>query len=299
MTRAYVVGRRRKGRKVRQVVAEVQQLLEAGGWKVDSGVVKRKRDLRQRARHAVRAGYDVVVAVGGDGAVIEVATALAETAAALGIIPTGTGNLLAGNLKIPRNHAAAARLVLTGQRRQIDLGRVTIDGVDRNFAVACGVGFDAKVMDATSTGQKLRWGKFAYLANALGQTGGIHNAPHVLTIDGVRRSMEAAQVFVANFGRMLPVVQPRRRIRGDDGLLDVIAVRASGPIPGLLAGWEALTQTDLGESAGGHVFRAQGREIRIESDPPRLVETDGSVVGRTPVAISVRPLALTVIVGPT
>lgn len=299
MTRAYVVGRRRKGRKVRQVVAEVQQLLEAGGWKVDSGVVKRKRDLRQRARHAVRAGYDVVVAVGGDGAVIEVATALAETAAALGIIPTGTGNLLAGNLKIPRNHAAAARLVLTGQRRQIDLGRVTIDGVDRNFAVACGVGFDAKVMDATSTGQKLRWGKFAYLANALGQTGGIHNAPHVLTIDGVRRSMEAAQVFVANFGRMLPVVQPRRRIRGDDGLLDVIVVRASGPIPGLLAGWEALTQTDLGESAGGHVFRAQGREIRIESDPPRLVETDGSVVGRTPVAISVRPLALTVIVGPT
>ena len=299
MTRAYVVGRRRKGRKVRQVVAEVQQLLEAGGWKVDSGVVKRKRDLRQRARHAVRAGYDVVVAVGGDGAVIEVATALAESAAALGIIPTGTGNLLAGNLKIPRNHAAAARLVLTGQRRQIDLGQVTIDGVDRNFAVACGVGFDAKVMDATSTGQKLRWGKFAYLANALGQTGGIHNAPHVLTIDGVRRSMEAAQVFVANFGRMLPVVQPRRRIRGDDGLLDVIVVRASGPIPGLLAGWEALTQTDLGESAGGHVFRAQGREIRIESDPPRLVETDGSVVGRTPIAISVRPLALTVIVGPT
>ena len=299
MTRAYVVGRRRKGRKVRQVVAEVQQLLEAGGWKVDSGVVKRKRDLRQRARHAVRAGYDVVVAVGGDGAVIEVATALAESAAALGIIPTGTGNLLAGNLKIPRNHAAAARLVLTGQRRQIDLGQVTIDGVDRNFAVACGVGFDAKVMDATSTGQKLRWGKFAYLANALGQTGGIHNAPHVLTIDGVRRSMEAAQVFVANFGRMLPVVQPRRRIRGDDGLLDVIVVRASGPIPGLLAGWEALTQADLGESAGGHVFRAQGREIRIESDPPRLVETDGSVVGRTPIAIAVRPLALTVIVGPT
>ena len=296
MTRALVVGRRRKGRKIPQVVAEVQQLLQAGGWKVDSRVVKRKRDLRRLTRHAVQGRCDVVVAVGGDGAVIQVATALAGSNVALGIIPTGTGNLLAGNLKIPRRPAAAARMLLTGHPRQIDLGRVTIDGVDHDFAVACGIGFDAKVMDATGTGQKLRWGKLAYLANAIGQTGGIHNAPHVITIDGVRRTTEAAQVFVANFGRMLPVVEPRRRIRGDDGLLDIIVVRASGPIPGLLAGWEALMQADLGESRGGHVFRAQGREVRIETDPSRLVETDGSVVGKTPITVSIRPAALTVIV---
>ena len=75
--------------------------------------------------------------------------------------------------------------------------------------------------------------------------------------------MEAAQVFIANFGKMLPMVQPRRRIRGDDGLLDVIVVRAAGPIPALLAGWEAMLQKELGESPGGHVFRAQAREIRV------------------------------------
>jgi diacylglycerol kinase family enzyme len=108
--------------------------------------------------------------------------------------------------------------------------------------------------------------------------------------------MEAAQVFIANFGKMLPVAQPRRKIRGDDGLLDVIVIRAAGPIPALLAGWEALMQKDLGESAGGHVFRAQARKIRVRSDPERLVETDGSVAGKTPIHAAVRPRSLTVIV---
>jgi len=295
-TRAFVIGRRRKGRRIRHAIAEVEDLLRADGWKVDSRIVVEKRDLAKRAARAVKARYDVVVAVGGDGAVLQVATALAETEVALGIIPTGTGNLLAGNLRIPGDRKAAVRVLLTGRRRRIDLGRVTVDGVDHDFAVACGVGFDAKVMDATGTSQKLRWGKLAYLANAFGQTQSIHNAPHAITLDGVRSETEAAQVFVANFGRMLPVVAPRRQVRGDDGLLDVIVVRASGPLPGLLAGWEALMQKDLGESSGGHVFRAQAREIRIETDPPRLVETDGSVVGRTPLVASIRPAALIVMV---
>ena len=296
MTRAFVVGRRRKGRKIREVVREVERLLQAGGWEVDSQVVTRKRDLRRQTAAAVEAQYDVVVAVGGDGAVLQVATALAETKVALGIIPTGTGNLLAGNLKIPNGPAAAVRVLLTGRRRRIDVGRVTIDGEDHDFTVACGVGFDAEVLDATRTAQKLRWGRLAYLANAIAQTGGIRNVTHTITLDGVQSTMEAAQVFIANFGRMLPMVAPRRRVRPDDGLLDVIVIRASGPVPGLLAGWEALLQTELGESSGGRVFRAQAREVRIETEPSRLVETDGSVVGKTPLVASILPGALIVMV---
>ena len=296
MTRAFVVGRRRKGRKIREVVREVERLLQAGGWEVDSQVVTRKRDLRRRTAAAVEAQYDVVVAVGGDGAVLEAASALAETKVALGIIPTGTGNLLAGNLKIPNGPAAAVRVLLTGRRRRIDVGRVTINGEHHDFTVACGVGFDAEVMDATGTAQKLRWGRLAYLANAIAQTGSIRNVTHEITLDGVQSTMEAAQVFIANFGRMLPMVAPRRRVRPDDGLLDVIVIRASGPVPGLLAGWEALLQTELGESSGGRVFRAQAREVRIETEPSRLVETDGSVVGRTPLVASILPGALIVMV---
>jgi YegS/Rv2252/BmrU family lipid kinase len=296
VTSALVVGRERPGRHIAHAVADVAERLRAAGWEVDTAVVKRKRDVRRATRRALKDGREVMVAVGGDGAVLQVATVLADTMVALGIIPTGTGNLLAGNLNIPTDREQAVETVLTGRPRRIDIGRVRIDGKKRAFTVACGIGYDAKVMDATKPHQKLRWGKLAYLTNALGQTGSLHNGPHEITLDGVRSTMDAAQVFIANFGKMLPMIQPRRRIRGDDGLLDVIVVRAAGPLPALLAGWEAMLQKDLGESAGGHVFRAQAREIRVRSDPKRLVETDGSVAGETPIEVSVRPRALTVIV---
>ena len=296
MIRALVVGRERPGRPIPEVVADVAVRLEAAGWEIETAVVERKRDVRRAARRALKDERDVVVVVGGDGAVLQVATVLAETKVALGVIPTGTGNLLAANLKIPTDRDEAVETVLTGRPRRIDVGRLKIDGKKRAFTVACGIGFDAKVMDATEPESKMRWGKLAYLANALRQTGSLHNSRHVITLDGVRHTMDAAQVFIANFGKMLPVAQPRRKIRGDDGLLDVIVIRAAGPVPALLAGWEALLQKDLGESAGGHVFRAQAREVRVRSESKRLVETDGSVAGQTPISVSIRPRALTVIV---
>jgi diacylglycerol kinase family enzyme len=75
-----------------------------------------------------------------------------------------------------------------------------------------------------------------------------------------------------------------------------MVVRATGSLPGLLAGWEALRQGELGESSAGHVFRARARKVKVSSVPTRLVETDGSVVGTTPIKVTIRPAALTVIV---
>jgi diacylglycerol kinase (ATP) len=296
MTKALVVGRLRKDREVRSVVDEVRRELEAAHWIVDSKLVARKRDLTRHAKRAAKAGCDVVVVVGGDGAVLRVAPALAKTKVALGIVPTGTGNLLATNLGIPKRAKAAARNVVSGRHREIDLGRAVVDGKTYDFSVACGVGFDAEVMDKTGPAQKLRWGKIAYLANAASELRGISNVAHDITLDGDPIKTEGAQVFIANFGWMLAGMAPRRAILPDDGLLDIIVVRASGPVRGLLGGWEALRQKDLGESPDGHVFRAQAKEVRIETTPSRLVEVDGTVVGRTPILVTVLPSALTVIV---
>jgi diacylglycerol kinase (ATP) len=300
MTRALVVGRLRKGRRIRFVVGQVERALSDAGWKVEASVVKRKLDLRRSAADAVKDGCDVVVAVGGDGAVLQVASSLVKTKVALGIIPMGTGNLLAGNLKIPTDPAKAARALVDGRHRRIDVGQVTVDGGKRyTFTVACGVGFDAKVMERTEASQKLRWGKLAYFAHAISEAGGIHNVPHEFTLDGVTTATEAAQVLIANFGRMSAGVKPDRAIEPDDGMLDVIVVRASGRLSGLLAGWEALRQKHLGESGGGRAMRAQARDVRVETTPSQLVEVDGSVVGRTPITASIVPHALTVIVPAT
>jgi len=276
-------------------VHETKVRLEAAGWNVETSLVDRKRDLRLRARSAVKAGTDVVVAVGGDGAVLQVVQVLAGKPVALGIIPMGTGNLLAGNLGIPGDTEQAADVLVSGEHRQIDIGQLRVHGKRELFTVACGVGFDAEVMKTTSKRAKLRWGKLAYVASAIGQRGRVRNVAHRITLDGRRTSMRATQVFLANFGRVGPAMEPRLEVRPDDGYLDVIAISAAGPMRGVLSGWETLRQDEPGESSNGHAYRAKAREVRIETKSSRLVEVDGSVIGRTPIRASIRPGALTVI----
>jgi diacylglycerol kinase (ATP) len=295
MTRALVIGRHRPGRKIGRAVRETQRRLDAAGWKVEGLVVQRKSALRRHVADAAKAGVDVVVAVGGDGAVLQVVNAIAETSVALGIIPLGTGNLLAGNLGIPHRLDQAVDVLVNGHHRRIDLGRVTVGGEAHYFSVACGVGFDARVMESTDTTEKRRLGKLAYVVAAMRQAQHVRDVSHEITLDGAHSTSKAAQVFVANFGQMGSLIKARREIQPDDGLLDVIVIRAPGPLLGLLAGVEALWQRDLGSTGAGHVFRAQAREVRIETRPERLVETDGSVIGKTPIIVSIRPAALTVI----
>ena len=296
MTKALVLGRRRRGRKIGPVINQTRRRLEDAGWTVTTALVGRKRELRRHAKRAVKSRVDVVVAVGGDGAVQQVVRILAGTKVALAIVPMGTGNLLATNLGIPDDPQKAGDVAIGAVERRIDVGRATVGTKRSTFAVACGIGFDAQVMDATPKSRKIRWGKLAYLAAAVGKLGEVRNVAHEITLDGVTSTMDATQIFVANFGRTGLGLQPRLRIEPDDGALDVVVVRASGPLPGLLAGWEAIRQRRHGESAEGHVFRARARKIRIAATPERLVEMDGSVAGTTPVKISIRPKALTVIV---
>jgi diacylglycerol kinase family enzyme len=293
--RVLVIGRERTGRPVAAVVAEVGLLVAAEGVRVDTKVVKHKREVRRTTTDAVRNGCDLIVAVGGDGLVQQVATVLEGTKVGLGIVPTGTGNLLAGNLEIPEDHALAVGIALGGRRRRIDVGRLRVDGKRRAFTVACGVGFDANVMARTDSEQKGRWGKLAYVANAVLEAGNIHDVPHDITIDGVRRRTDSAQVLIANFGRIAPALTAKK-VRPDDGRLDVFIIHAGGPLPALMAGWAALRQTDLGSDDGGRVYHARARSVRIATTPRRRVETDGGFLGRTPISVSIRPRALTVMV---
>ncbi len=294
MTHVLVLGRKRPGRQIGEAVRETRQRLEAAGWEVESEVVVRKKDLRKLARKAVKDKLDMVVAVGGDGAVFQVVNSLAESEVVLGIIPKGTGNLLAGNLEIPKPIDKAVQVLLEGKPRTIDLGRVTLDGADKDFAVACGIGFDAVVMDATEPVQKRRWGKLAYVASAVREGRKVREVRHEITIDGNTIKTAAAQVFIANFGRIGSIVEPRRRVIADDGKFDVFVVKAGGPVEGLLAGWSALRQRQLGETSDRRVLRARATEVTVKSSPPQLVETDGTVIGKTPISARIRPAALRV-----
>jgi diacylglycerol kinase (ATP) len=275
---------------------QVARTLERNGWTVEAVSATDPGGLEEHARRAVREGVDLVVALGGDGTVTHVASALAGSGVPLGIVPGGTGNLLAGNLGIPGRPDAAMRVLLSGVPRRIDLGRAESGGRARHFVVACGVGFDARVMAAARPGAKRHLGKLAYMATAVALTPRIRNVPVRLTIDGVLRETEAAEIFVANVGSMTAWLRPRRPIAPDDGFLDVIVVRASGPLGGALAAWEAIRFSDAGDHPGGRISRALGREIRIEATPPLPMELDGDVGGSTPLVATVEAGAISVLV---
>ncbi|MGH3669481.1 MAG: diacylglycerol/lipid kinase family protein, partial [Pseudonocardiaceae bacterium] len=176
-----------------------------------------------QAKTALVAGAQVVLACGGDGTVRQVAHVLAGSGTPLGLLPSGTANLLARNLALARNSTThAIRIALCGTNRAIDVGRVLIDDAeDQAFLVMAGMGFDAAIMTGAVPKLKARWGALAYFVSGL-RALRAPRAPITLALDG--RSEPPRQVrtvVVGNCGRLLAglVLLPAAKI--DDGLLDV------------------------------------------------------------------------------
>lgn len=292
MTRALVITNPAAARTAELAVLEVMETLRRGGWTVELRATGGPGDARQFAEAAVADRYDVVTVFGGDGTTMQAAAALVGSDTALGVVPGGTGNLLAGNLRIPSHPGRAARALLGAAPQALDLGRIDRpDGV-HYFAVACGCGYDARVMAGTSTADKHRWRFAAYVATTLRLVPELRSAEHIITVDGAEYDARAALILVANCGEVIPpFVKLRRGISPVDGLLDVIVMRADGFTEGLRAVWELLRQ-----SGGDRVGYAQGREIRIETVPVQPVQLDGEPGGTTPFTATVVPGAIQVLV---
>jgi diacylglycerol kinase (ATP) len=228
---------------------------------------------------------------------MQAAAALVGTDIALGVIPGGTGNLLAGNLRIPASPARAARALIAGKPRPFDLGRMERAGGTQYFAVACGAGYDARVMAGTLSEHKRRWGIAAYVATTLRLITDIRSTSHVITIDGVEYDAQGAMVLVANCGEVIPpLVRLRPGIRPDDGLLDVVVMRANSFGESVRAVWDLLRDAPTAEGQETYVGYARGREIRVETDPVQPVQLDGEPGGETPFTVAVVPGAIKILV---
>lgn len=296
-SRALLVANPRASRTGPAVVGTVVARLVAAGWAVEAHEARDPGTVRRLAAEGAAAGVDLVVAIGGDGTLVEAMTPLVGSGIPLGIVPGGAGNLLATNLGIPGRAAAAADVLVTGRPRRLDLGRADWSGGSRYFSIAVGVGFDARVIAATGVERKRRLGKLAYFATAAGLATLLEAVPHAVTIDGERRELGASEVLVANVGEVVPgLLGPRWPVIPDDGLLDVLVMTARDPFNGLLGAWEALFQPGPGDHPGGRVFRARAREVRVEATPAQPVELDGDPLGTTPVSATVVPGAISVIV---
>ena len=298
MTRALLITNPAAARTEDVAVRAVTETLGRGGWKVELSATGGPGDARRLAEQAVADRMDVVTVFGGDGTTMQAAAALVGTDVALGVIPGGTGNLLAGNLRIPTHPVRAAKALLAGTARPLDLGRMErADGL-HYFAVACGAGYDARVMAGTSAIDKHRWRFAAYVATTLRLVPEMRSIQHLITVDGVEYEAQATMVLIANCGEVIPpFVKLRTGISPHDGLLDVVVVRADSFVEGIRAIWQLLRE-GVPEGTEGRIGYARGREIRVETTPPEPVQLDGEPGGETPFVATVVPGAVRVLVPP-
>lgn len=277
-------------------VETVMRAFAAAGWRADVAATAGPGDARRLAAQGVADGAEVIAVLGGDGTTMQAAAALVGTDVPLGVIPGGTGNLLAGNLRIPTAPARAARVLVAARPKPFDLGCMERPDGLHYFAVACGAGYDARVMAGTLSHHKRRWGMAAYVATTLRLIGQIRSTPHVITIDGVEYDANAAMVLVANCGEVIPPwVRLGSGIRPDDGLLDVVVLRANNFSQSVRAVWDLLREAPDVDGLDTYVGYARGREIRVETDSPQPVQLDGEGGGETPFTAVVVPHAIRVL----
>jgi diacylglycerol kinase family enzyme len=247
------------------------------------------------------AGAPALFVVGGDGTAMEVVGALAGTGLPAGIIPGGTGNLVARLLGTPLDPARAVPALLAGELALVDLGRVAAAAgrPARHFAFSAGVGIDAHMIEHTPAAWKRRLGVAAYAAVAARAAFAGRTFDARVTVDGGTPGAwtwegAAATVAVANFGAVLGGrFHLGPGIRGDDGLLDlcVLAPRTRADAVRALA---RLARGDFRPDPA-LVYRP-GRAFRVETAPAQTAQADGELLGTTPFVVDVVPRAATLLV---
>src|SRR5947207_8998573 len=195
MTRALVITNPFAARADGRAVTAILKILGRGGWNVDLRTIKAPGDARRIAEESLGEGFDVLVSHGGDGTAMQVAAAIAGSGIALGVVPGGTGNVLAGNLRLPRTARGTARALLRARAHAIDLGIVQRADGAHYFAVGAGTGFDAALMAATGPRGKRRWKLGAYVARAALTLPSVRSVPHRVTVDETRHEIRPDELL--------------------------------------------------------------------------------------------------------
>lgn len=251
---------------------------------------------RVLAREAAAAGFDRVVAAGGDGTVFEVLNGLLEGEGprpSLGVLPLGTANVLARELRMPRSLPEAWRWLVSGVERQVDVGWVEFHGPDGNpceghFGIVAGAGLDARAVLGVGWKAKKRWGKLAYVASAL--RAAVAREDQVATVLGGQGFVGRA-VLVGNGRLYAGEMALFSGGRLDSGRLEVRGLVSV--TPGVLWGslWSWITGRWRLEEA---LVRDRVTELRLEpgGKAPVPLQLDGEWVGWLPARVRVKAGAL-------
>ena len=240
------------------------------------------------ARDAVNNGADIVVASGGDGTVNEVACAMVNTGIPMGILPAGSGNGLARCLGISMSYALALRTIIRGNSKLMDVAMVN----DLLYTSIAGIGFDAHVAQKFS--ETFIRGMISYMQITLNEFSSYKPLTYKLTIDGISMEKHALMIIFANSNQFGFNTRIAPDAKVDDGYLDICVIKKMPATQLMNIGYHMMMGTP---AKSGYAEYFRGKEITIENITDPLMNIDGEAkIIKSPVTISIKPLALRVIV---
>ena len=280
-----------KGKAV-AVAETAYQRLAAAGRKGELKFTHKPGDANQLAQEAVEAGRHLVIACGGDGTIHEIVNGIAEKPdMVLGVIPCGKGNDLPRALNIPMAPEKAVEVLLNGNTRQVDLGKIG----ERYFGTIVTCGYDAEVSHRVAEEGTPFSGTAAYVYKAI-TTLFSYKSP-VARIEGDFGAYEGEILLTATgitpqYGGGMKILPDAI---SDDGLFDVCIIK---PVSHF-----TILRMLIALFWGGHTSHPavsihRTKSLTIHTDPPTLLYADGERIGHTPATIEMLERSLTVVAPP-
>lgn len=284
------------GSRHKKRVAELCQQLQSFGHELQMMETAGPGDASRLSREAIRDGSDLVLAVGGDGTINEVIQGMAGSGVPLAMYPAGTTNVWCKQVGMPVNPKKAAAIIAEGPRRAVDLGLAQ----GRYFLLMVGIGFDAEVTQGVNLELKRKWGKLAYVMEALrlgflfrGTTARIVLEPGSAVEQTVLT--HTSMVVVTNAERYA-IVKLAPEAQVDDGQLELLIMQEKHFWDRIFAAISVLF--NLGDRFP-KIKRFRVRRAKIETYPPVAVQLDGDPTGKViskPFEVCCVPAALNVVV---
>ncbi len=272
------------------IPAMVHQALDTDQWDVDLTYTQYPGHATEIACAAIKDNIDAVAAIGGDGTINEIATALAGSNVALGIVPLGSGNGFARHLHLPMGTAAALSVINQGHSEMVDY--CTVNG--KPFFCTCGAGFDAQVSQTFSEAGSR--GMITYLKAMINEYFRYHGEHFSIIIDNnliEEKAFVVACCNAAQYGNNA-FIAPHASMQ--DGMIDVTVIHNFNIINGALLGARMLTRQLEHDK---HVSIYRGKNITIKRSKPDIIHIDGDpVMMEKDLTISCVSKGLKVIIAP-
>lgn len=252
------------------------------------------KDAPKWAKNAQNEGFDLLVAAGGDGTILEAVNGLlsSKTDIPLVVVPLGTGNGLARLLGLPLNIEGAIETGLAGQVIKLDAAHII--NKDLYFVLFAGAGYDADVIKTADREQKDKLGLFAYIWAMIKQLAQRKNQHIELELDGKSRHFYAHSVIVFNASEFtLSGLVLGPNVNPQDGLMDIVIMHDPS-IWGMLRKIWQLSLANLTDQE----IRLKAHHIKISPSHPLNTHADGEPLGKTPLDIELLPKVLSVYAAP-